>query len=429
MNRRWVAVLTIGIFFSGAATADDMFSLAAAEHAAAAHSAHLAAAEAEYASAVKRAEAARAQSGPRVTIDGQYRWLAHVPELSLPIPGAAPLRLGDNHAYSLGATATWLMWDRGGRRDAYRGAQAAASARRAEADAVRRRVLLGGRSAYYAVVLAREQTAILTRAVALAQSQHDDIVLKVRAGTKSRMDAIAARQELLRRSRQLRQAQVDQAQAVRTLARVTGRDINPTQPLLTEILADLLSQRRDPASLRLKADHPDARAFRELASASRYAQSGFEAGLWPKLSLQARSSVEYPDQMLREQFTQHMAAAAVAWTVYEGGQSRAQAAASTRSADAADQRAEDALADLRTAWETALDQRAALEDQKNIDTEIVAQAQELARIVRAAYDAGTVEYLQVEDANMKALESTLSLARTGMQLLINDAVLASMAEE
>lgn len=429
MNRWWVGVIVLSVCGGGARAADDVYTLMFAEAAITAHAARLKAVEAEYEAAVKKAAAARAQSVPRISIDGQYRWVAHVSELSLPSPLAGSVRLGDDHAYSIGATASWLAWDRGGKRAAYRGAQAAASGLRAEADAVRRRVLLAGRSAYFTEALAREHAAILEQTVALSASQAEDIARKARAGTKSRMDAIGARQELLRRMRQFRQAQADEAQALRTLVRLTGWQGGAEHPPLLENMNSLLLRRRDPKALRLKTDHPDAQAFMELAAAARYAQAGFESGLWPTLSVQARSSLEYPDMALREQYTQHTAAVALAWPLFEGGQSRAQAAASRWSATAADSRAEEAREDVQAAWGSSMDLRSALEDQQKIDAEIVDQAQELAQITLAAYNAGTADYFQVADANLKALESRMALARTIFQLLVNDAVLTSMAEE
>jgi outer membrane protein TolC len=339
------------------------------------------------------------------------------------------VKLGDNTLYSLGPSLSWLAWDHGGARDSYLSAQSAAQSKRYEADSLRRQLLLGGRIAYFSLLLSRVQTAVLNNAVSLAQSQYDDIKINVRAGAKSRMDEIAARQELLSRSKQLRQAQAEAAQAVIELSRATGRRFDADAPPVLDDVDELISQCRDCGARRLWADHPDIKAFDELSAAARYAQASFAAGLWPKVSLQARSSIEYPDQVKQESFVQNMVGVSFSWALFEGGFSRAKAAESELTAAAAHDRAAQARSDMQAVWDKAGAQLANLEDQKKLDEELVRGTGELAGMVFGAYKAGTVSYLQVEDANIKALEAKLSLARTNIQMLGQYATLSSLSEE
>ena len=68
-------------------------------------------------------------------------------------------------------------------------------------------------------------------------------------------------------------------------------------------------------------------------------------------------------------------------------------------------------------------------DQESVDERSVSETDELSRLVYLSYKAGRSNYLEVQNANLRALESKVSAARTRVQIRIQLSILADLSPQ
>lgn len=423
-------------------------SLKDAEAAAAAHSHALAAALQD---AVAAEETSRADMGallPRLTLDGSYRYQTEVPDVAF-VPGRPAQPFGSHRATTVGPSLSWTLWDQGLLWRLWRAQAARSRSSEAAAAAARRQVILGARLAYFQTQLALERARLLAEGVGVEDAQYEDIARRQRAGTTSRIDLLSAHQEALTRRRDLRQAQGDLAAAMRELSRLTGLggELDLSAPLhastaaaphdwpaasarlALDAPASDLSALLPAAERPLDEAHPALAALSEQAAAARETGKAARAGLWPSLRLSARSSYDYPNGPVLEYTWQHAVGLSASVPLFEGGRARKQAKAMEAAAGAAEARRAETADALRRDWLAARDQLAALRDQQKLDALSVSETGELARLVYASYQAGRSSHLEVQSANLRALEAKARAARTDAQTLIQLAIIDSLSRK
>ena len=379
----------------------------------------------EQKAARERAAAQKTQFYPKLFLDGSYKYNSNVPQIELPLAGFKPIQFGDNANYSIGPAASWTLWDAGVMGNAYRSAYTAAEAKNDEVETVRRKVILEARESYFQATLAGEQVKLYTDALKLAQAQYDDIKINVQAGTKNLVDELQSHQEVLTRMRQLRQSKADTVSALVDLSAVTGKDYHEAE---FESMDNMLLRFEPFITLKLNKNHPSLAAYTKIAESTEYLRRASEAARWPKLMLSAKSSLDYPNGMKLESCNQNAVGATVNWTLFESGASRNRIKENEDIKAARLNSGEQALADISRQWDKNMEQVRSLEDQRQLNEISVAETDRLAQIIYKTYKTGSISFLEVENANFKALEAKIQSARTKVQILMSLAILADMAE-
>lgn len=403
----------------------------------------------DYRGALFSAEAAGAAAAaagsalyPRLALEGSLRYAAEVPEISMPaaLGGARPL--GDNWTYSVGPSAYWTL-DGGGLRHAREAARRRAAARSAEAEAARRGALLRARAAYFRMQLALEKVYLIGEGLALSESQLRDMELAVKAGTRSRLDGIRARQETLDRRRDLVRARAELSGALRALALASGMDVPASEELpLDARLAgrdyaagallvkadpyDSLLSRLLPAAQGGPGEAPAVKALAEASAAALASSKLYRAEKLPRLVFSARTSVDYPNGPNLYSFVQGAAGLALNMPLFESGRLDEKEQESRLEAEAATALRGEAARAAAGDYALALDEYRALLDEQGINIEASEEAAEAARLAYAAYKSGGATWLEVESSNLRALRARTDLASANSGILIKLAVLDSL---
>ncbi|MBI5625261.1 MAG: TolC family protein [Elusimicrobia bacterium] len=442
-------ILALGGPSSAAAAAPEVrMSLSSSVSSALADAPSLKAALAEAAAAASRADGRWGALWPRLSVESSYRFASEVPELSV-LPGSSRA-LGDHHNYSLGPTLDWTVWDFSARRRAWQSAALSESSLSQEARSAARQTRLRTRQAYFQAQLAVEQVRLLGDSLKLAQSQHADVEKRREAGASSRLDSLQAHQEVLLRLRQFRQARSDLAAALRDLYALTGgqpkadlslpldgrmpqplpADIEPASAsVLLDPLEDSLKELSSAGAAVLDEAHPELAALADAARSERLAAGGVRSSLWPRLGVTARTSLDYPNGPVLEDFHQNTVGVSASMPLFEFGRTRREAESHERRAKAADERAEAARRSLDRDWWKAQDQLLGLKAQKELCLKAAAEAREAAGLTYESYKAGRVTFIEVQSANLRELEALVQTARTDAQTLMQLAVLASLSEK
>ncbi|HBU70429.1 MAG TPA: hypothetical protein DEE98_08640 [Elusimicrobia bacterium] len=444
-----IALITAALAADIPAVEQLSISLAEVEKSSLSNSFRLKAAREEARGARNRSRAQFAGFLPKLSIDGFYRYNSVVPEITLASPGARAMKLTDNPSYSIGPSVSWMLWDTGATYSSWKSALAAASAKEKEAEVAERQALLAARNAYLQIVLAAEQVLSVSDALKLSQTQYKDIELNAQAGTKSRMDKLYAHQEVLSRSRQLSQARSELAGYIRDLAALTGEsycgsncviadgrftgeiysDISAPNSVISLDSIETLFKILEPyRGAQFWEGHPGIESLGELAESIRFAEKNSSSNLWPKIQVSARSALDYPNGPKFEEFNQNSVSASLAWPLFDSGLTANRAKENRSARNSALAKKEQAAIDLKRDWEKTMDRLGQLDEQENINKDALREAEELALIVYNTYLNGSVSFIEVQNANYRALEAKLQLARTRVQILMNLSVLASLAK-
>jgi outer membrane protein TolC len=405
-------------------------------------------ADLELQAAKSRDEAAWTALWPRLALDASDRYNTEVPEFSV-IPKAPKIKFGDNNGYSLGIGATWVLWDSGNAYNLYKSLQALEAGKRADLEASKRQLRLRARLGYFQTQLMAERARLMADSLKLSQSVAMDIELRMKAGASSRIDSLSAKNEVLQRRGDYRQARADLASALRDLFALTGlgSDQDPSLPqeasaqdhapddteaaslsLKLESLEKSLEELQGAESASFNDAQPQLQMAKAAAEAARRQAAALESGHWPRLQVSARSSYDYPDGPVLETIQQNSFAVSATWPLFAFGQVDKQVKEQENLGLAADARAVALTTDLRRDWLKSHDRLKALRDKKLLEEQSVTQTENLYKLIYNAYQNGSSSLLEVQTAELKALESKVRLASTETQMLIELAVLSSLSE-
>jgi outer membrane protein TolC len=322
-----------------------------------------------------------------------------------------------------------------GRVDAVVGAAAAeqraatADRRGAEAD-----VRLEVTQVYWTLVTARESIAVLRRALERTDAWVGDVRSRVEAGLLPPNDVLSAQAQRARQSVRLIQAQNDEAAARMALARLIGVDllqpIEPASPVgqapastadlpaqpAASLIARALERRTDREALVARRDSLELAA--EAARAAIRPQVAALAALEP-----ARPNPRFVPRM-DEWRTSWDVGVTATWPIFDGGRSRAEAAAALAQAGAVTER----LRDVDTLIALDVHQRlldiSSTRAAHSAADEGVAAATEAHRVVLERFRAGVATSTDVLDAELALLEAELERTRLAAALRIGEARLA-----
>ncbi len=394
---------------------------------------------------------ARAQFGPllpRLSLDGSYRYLTTLPDVTLPFNPA--LAFATHNNYSVGPAASFTLFDGGALYNNWRAAKSAARAQALEAVAIRRQLRLAARLTYFQALQASEQVRLLAESFRVESSQYQDIALRARVGSASQLDELSAYQQVLTRRRQLVQARGDLAVSIREMAALTrtGTELDASLPLddktpktltpeieePTMILAlqpvpDVLSQMDQFSAVSLDSADPRLASLAELARSARLTAKSVAGSNWPTLSVLAKTTFDYPNGPVPESIHQNTFGAFLSFPLFTGGGTWYRVKEEEQRARSADESREQTGLDLERDWRKARDQLKALRLQDAINGQSVEAAVKLARLEYESYQAGRSRFLDVEDANLRLLQAKIESSRNEVQLLIQLANLESLSPD
>ncbi len=422
-------------------------TLTDAEKAALTSSPRVQSSQAQFEAAQSSAKSQFAALWPKISFDASYRYVSEVP-LFAPIPNAPPIKFGDNKNYSYGPALSWLIWDTGGLYHRWKNAQAQAAFAKSQLDVTTRQLLLEVRMDYFQAQLQLEQVRLLSESLKLAQAQYNDISLRQRAGTVSRLDSLSSHQEVLDRRRTLRQAQADLAAGLRALFAVTGSSspAEPTVPweessaehrpadtdeptLLVSFdpIGDSEIYLQAAAARAFDASHPQLVSLSDQIDALQQTLNAVKSGYGPTVQLSAKTSRDYPNGPVLESIHQNTVGVSASWPLFEFGRTPDQTAEQKGLIRSLEKQREQTLDDLQRDWSRARDQLAGLRVQQTINEQAVQETQLLQRLTYESYKAGQVNYLDVQTADLRILQSSVEAARNNVEILIQLALLDSLS--
>ena len=420
-------------------------SLADCERDALKSSAQLQSLEAQVRSSRAQEKSVSSSLYPSLSLDARGSWVSEVPTLNF---GGQELKFGDNWGYSVGPTASWVLFDNGTRSSLKKSASKAACAQEQSYEFVRKQILLQVRQSYFSVQQLLQQLVLLNGQLEVTQKQLSDVQSAYKVGAKSNLDVSIARKQVLKTQTAMSGARSALAGQLRTLFKLTGTDygIDPSYPtdkrlinakqagktsavLDTDPLENTLQLFRPYSESEFDENSPKLAALDEMAQYYDYLSDSYKSSLYPRVALQGGAYFEYPNGAIREHVFLGRAGAAVSIPLFEGGKDRQQAKAQKELARAKTYEKQDAQETLTALFLSAKDRLYGLQVQEKLLNDTIKQTSETARLTYQAYKAGAVTFFEVDRANLDLLESQLSLADVQVEQLNQLAILNSLSKE
>ena len=420
-------------------------SLADCERDALKSSAQLQGLEAQVRSSQAQEKSVASSLYPSLSLDAKGVWVSEVPTLKF---GGQELKFGDTWGYSVGPTASWVLFDNGARSSLKKSASKAASAQEQSYEFARKQILLQVRQSYFAVQQLLQQLVLLNGQLEVVQKQLADVESAYKAGSKSNLDVSIARKQVLKTQTAMSGARSALAGQLRALFKLTGTDYNidPSYPtdkrlanakeenktsavLDTDPLENTLQLFRPYGQSEFDENSPKLAALDEMAQYYDYLADSYKSSLYPRVALQGGAYFEYPNGAIREHVFLGRAGAAVSIPLFEGGKDRQQAKAQKELSRAKTYEKQDTQETLMALFLSAKDRLYGLQVQENLLKDTIKQTSETARLTYQAYKAGAVTFFEVDRANLDLLESQLSLADVQVEELNELAILNSLSKE
>jgi outer membrane protein len=380
---------------------------------------------------------------PRLTANGAYGYTSNVPSIALPIPGFnATIPFGTNSSYSVGVTLGYTLWDTGAARRSYQGQSLLAQARDEDRKGARLQLLLSVRSAYLKVQLAMEELRLLNGSLELSRAQNRDIESNYRAGAATRLDRVDSQRDVINYELQFEQKQAELASDFKDLLALTREDPRGdfTHPGPADVPGVRLVLALDPLSETLRQasqwrfappdeSHPQVRGQELLAQSSDKLADSAMSTLYPTVQVGATAEMVYPNVVLPERVEQNLVQVAVSMPLFEGDRTRHLAEERRMEADSARYAKEQDRIDLDRDYAKALQQLESLREQQRLSADDVQRSEDAARLYYQSYHGGTVNLIDVQSANNRALQAKVNAARIDAQVLSQIFILKSISGE
>ncbi|WP_141736387.1 TolC family protein [Oligoflexus tunisiensis] len=377
---------------------------------------------------------------PRLSLEGSYRYLSEIPEAQL---GPATVAFGQHHNYSVGPMLSYEVYNGGAHDKATEGIEHLLKAREKDQEATRLRTILDTRLAYSRVRLSLDEMRLLIGSLQVLQARLKDTQQRLRHGSASRLESLAIQREELQTKLRYMQTQASLAENLRKLAFLMGDRTLPEELLpigphdspealglpagnyIVDIdsAAGQMSRVKRTIGRQPSPTHPQLKAWDERKESARLEGESREQAGSPKIQVFAKSTYDYPHGPLDEAVWQNSFGVALSLTLYDGALRQHQKAQKLAELHSHEIQKEKIAQDFQESWANARAQLESLQLQRKVVQDAMARAEQEAQLTQANYQAGAINYLEVQRANTQVLEIRTSLSRLDAQVFAQYALL------
>jgi len=373
---------------------------------------------------------------PKLSIEGYYYNNSVLPAPSF--GGGPPVPFGAHNNYGIGPVLTYTLFDGGKLRKNHSSLQSTNLARENDEKARKKFVLYQTRLAYFHLQFAIQSLKFTAASLKLAEDQGKDIGTKFTIGSASKLDNISAKKNILDFRLRFEQAQKNLSIATRdvlTIVRMDG-EYDTSFPLPEDLLEKLPKNYGTPTMV-LKVDeierslkdlshfenvetptnHPELESLQQMNMASTYSAESYHAGFYPNVVLYAKSIFQYPNVVVKEEIQQNSIGVNLSFPIFEGDLTRNQTQMARAQALSFEYQRKQRMVEIQRDWIKLHDNIKNLLSQVEVAKEEKEASREVRQLTYSSYLNGRSRYLDVQDANLRELQSLLQLAELESQIL------------
>jgi outer membrane protein TolC len=417
-SRIVIALLLVGTIASAQDVPSIRLSLEEATARAIAASHRLAEARARAGAAEAAVAVRRLADHPVVGVTAAYTRTNHVPEFVVPGPTGAPRVLYPDvpNNYLTRLNLQWPIYT-GGRTDTLElAARAEASAASADVAVAEADLRLEVARAFWALVTAQATAAVLDQSLVRTRAHLNDVRERFKAGLVPPNEVAAAEAQESRQRMLLIEARNQHVVSSAELARLIGVDLGQAiEPTAALELAAATGSTADALAAEARSLRHERTALQQRIEAADLQARAAAAGSRPTVALTGGVDYGRPNPRIfprADKWNESWdAGVSVAWPLWDGGRSRAEALQASGAAAAARQR----LAEFDSVLSLELRQRLLEIDSGRAAvaaaSDAVRAATEARRVVSERYRVGVATQTDVLDADVALLQAELDRTR------------------
>lgn len=367
---------------------------------------------------------------PQLSFGANTNIISKIGNISIPALGMTQ-QVGEHLNWVIGPAIDFVVWDTGQIMNKAKSLHKIASSEANVLEYDKRQVLLNSRASYIRVQLAKEQVRLVADALALAKAQYAYVLDKKNTGTADLFDLTVAHQEMSDREKDLEQAEGELALSKRNLlgalaldAEMDNADNVDVEPIIS-VLNVMLP--RSNAEVDIKS-HPQVRQYEDRQAASELAAKSTIAQYYPEVKFKGTATFEYPNLGQPDIIQQNRALLNLSVPILDWGMIAKEAGSHRFQAKAANETMKQTIVDLTRDLSDTRSNIGIYKKLRVSTTRAAEDATKVAKLSFESYKAGKIIFLDVQRANVKALEALVEQARTEAGLGLEIAKLLALAE-
>lgn len=397
------------------------------------HSLDLKSKEYEVEAAKEKREALPSNYIPKLTLDGNYKYLSEIPEISM-VPGTT-LKFGDNNNYSIGPTLSVTLLDFNSKSHQQDSLDNNLSAKENESKSLKVNQLFKTRFHYLNLVFLQEKRNLISNSLQVANQQLKDVISKKRFGSGSKLDLLTAQKEVHELESQHKEITfniiAEQAEIFNITFHPKIKEIDfENSANRLENLIELQNRFANYQKITLdELKNSQVESLRDLSDSYESQAKSISKQRYPKVQLIARTSVDYPNGPNTTQFNQNAVGVSLSMPLFDGGEISHTVNEKKYQAMALRHQAQSEERIIHESVQLTLKRIKNLQEQNEIIQKKIDESGEIAKLLYKSYQDGRTTFIEVERANVKSRESRLSLSSNQYQIILNLIQLANLAGE
>lgn len=379
---------------------------------------------------------------PKFALEGYYKYVTEVPSLSMG-PGRE-LKFGDNENYSLGATMNMVLLDFNSKNELQKSLDSSVLAKKYELQSLTEDLLQKVRFHYINLFLISERQVLLSESHKLAKDQLRDVLKRIKFGSGTKVDRLTANKEVIELKSQFLETQSQMSVELSEIQKLTSSikqdflqspisskvnssDFKGHNVIRIDSYEYLLKKFTPFLDKKIETNtHPKVAAINEQSRSLVQQSESIKKGRLPKVSLFARSALDYPNGPIKDEIHQNVVGLSFTMPLFDGGElshSIQEKRASSESLRALSRAQNTALMGL---YALTIEKIRNLKEQSNVLEKKVQESHEIAKLIFQSYMDGRSTFLEVERANIKHRESKQQLALNHYHTLNHLMILAAL---
>lgn len=383
--------------------------------------------------AKEKREALPSNHIPRLTLDGNFKYLSEIPEINM-APGRT-LKFGDNKNYSIGPTLSMTIFDFNSKENLQTSLDKNLSSKENEAKGLKANILFKVRFHYLNIVFLQEKRNLISESLKVANKQLKDVIAKNRFGSGSKLDLLTAQKEVHELESQLKEIDFNVTAEQIELYKITFHQKIKNADLIgntnrLENLNDLQSRFMNYKQFAQDAgSNAKVKSMKDLSDSFESQAQSISKQRYPKINLIARTSLDYPNGPDLNAFNQNTIGVSLSMPLFDGGEISHNVNEKNLQAMALKTQAINEERNINESVFLATKRIENLQEQNEIIQKKTDETSEIAYLMYKSYQDGRATFIEVERANVKRRESKLSLSSNQYQIILNLIQLANVAGE
>ncbi len=389
-------------------------------------------------SALEKAESQYVSLFPKLSLEGNYQYNFTLPEFKF--EGQEPVIFGTTNVFNIGPYVSYTLWDSHSLKNTYEASTLTAAAKGEDKKNTYLVELRNVREAYTEVQRGIEELRLTNETLDLSRDQRRDIKNRYKNGAASRLDVVASEREVLGYEIQFQKRQAELSLTLQDLLALIGKnDLGKiSKPGPPSIKGVSLVLKFDPIEKSVKEElrkqipppdenHPQLKSLENQARSADLSASTYRAKQYPTLKLYGAIYYTQPPFPNPIKYWQEFAGVTFTMPLFVGDPAPKQAAEQRNIALAAEYKRSQLNVDMKRDFAKVKTNLESLFEQKTLAEKDVSQSKKAAKLYYSAYQAGKVDFLEVQNANVKELEAKVNLTRIGIQILNSITLLKSLS--